>query len=201
MNALLSFVRLFTFLSILTLSGIYGQTTDSGDLEIYVFNIISNMPATVGSNDYLAPSGSELTNWGNSISYMLSGDYSSAHTEASLFDYKVVEYNNTGETPNKIYYLLEKTSAGTNYWGTFILNPVPDRSTLFVQAPHPINEINTGKQGFFIFREIGARAFILSGTHRCNNSNYSSCSGTTAVQQLFLLQRDNRCMQWFLRIK
>jgi hypothetical protein len=112
---------------------------------------------------------------------MLSGDYSSAHTEAALFGYKVVEYNNTGETPNKTYYLLEKTSAGTNYWGTFILNPAPDRCTLFVQAPHPINEINTGKQGFFIFREIGARAFILSGTHRCNNSNSSSCSGTTAV--------------------
>ena len=58
MNALLSFGKLFTFLSILTLSGIYGQTTNSGDLETYVFNIISNMPATVGSNDYLAPSGS-----------------------------------------------------------------------------------------------------------------------------------------------
>jgi hypothetical protein len=181
MNALLSFGRLFTFLSILTLSGIYGQTTDSGDLETFVFNIISNMPATVGSNDYLAPSGSELTNWSNSISYMLSGDYSSAHSEASLFNYKVVEYNNTGETPNKTYYLLEKTSAGTNYWGTFILNPVPDRCALFVQIPHPKNDFNTGKQGFFIFREIGARAFILSGTHRCNNSNSSSCSGTTTV--------------------
>ena len=84
MNALLSFGKLFTFLSIFTLSVIYGQTTDSGDLETYVFNIISNMPATVGSNEYLAPSGSELTNWGNSISYMLSGDYLSAHTEASF---------------------------------------------------------------------------------------------------------------------
>lgn len=33
----------------------------------------------------------------------------------------------------------------------------------------------------FCFKRLGAKALFISGTHRCNHSSYSSCSGTTTA--------------------
>lgn len=54
-------------------------------------------------------------------------------------------------------------------------------ANLILQAPHPRNDSNTGDQGIYILKEIGALIFMVAGTHRCNSDNYSACSGTTSI--------------------
>jgi len=52
---------------------------------------------------------------------------------------------------------------------------------LVIQAPHPVFDINTAKQGIYCFRRLLAKAFCMSGTHRCNHTALSECSGSTGV--------------------
>lgn len=48
------------------------------------------------------------------------------------------------------------------------------RSNLVIQSPHPLHDKNTGKQGIFIFKELDARAFCMTGAHRYNNEPSSN---------------------------
>jgi len=48
-------------------------------------------------------------------------------------------------------------------------------------SPHPKKDFNTGKQGIYCFKTTDAWFFMLAGTDRCNQSAFSSCSGTTSV--------------------
>ncbi|MBW7888159.1 MAG: T9SS type A sorting domain-containing protein [Bacteroidetes bacterium] len=132
-------------------------------------------------NKYQAPSALALNTWGNTIVQIVSGNYHTAQDSAAKIQYRVVQFNETTTTPSKTYYVLEKTSSGTNYWGVFVYNPVPLRGKLFIQSPHPIYDLNTGKQGIQIFKNIGARSWFVSGTHRCNSTVDTECDGTTSV--------------------
>ncbi|MCF8282187.1 MAG: hypothetical protein K9J45_17465, partial [Bacteroidales bacterium] len=67
----------------------------------------------------------------------------------------------------------------TNYWGTYVMHSNPCRPNLIIQSPHPLHDVNTGQQGLYVFQKIDARFFMMSGTHRCNSSSFSSCDGTT----------------------
>jgi len=98
-----------------------------------------------------------------------------------MIEYRIIEYTDNSVFPSVTYYLLQMNQGGSNYWGTYIFNPNPDRAQLVIQSPHPKKDYNTGKQGFYVFREVGARAFFLSGTSRCSSSSYSICDGTTSV--------------------
>lgn len=157
------------------------QTQITGNLKTYIHNFIDNIPTTNGGNQYQTPSSSDLNTWGTALTQMLAGNYSTANTTASGIDYRVVEYTDNSVTPNKSYYLLEKTSSSTNYWGTMIINPNATRRKIFIQSPHPRYDSNTGKQGFLIFQEAETFAFFVSGTHRCNSSDSTNCAGTTSV--------------------
>ena len=157
------------------------QTQISGNLTTYVDNFISSMPSTYANNDYQAPSVSNLNTWGNAILYIMQGNYASAQLAADSIGYRVVAYTNTATSPNNLFYVLEKKSTSTNYWGMFIYNPSATRRKLFIQSPHPKYDSNTGKQGFYIFLNNSCIAFYLSGTHRCNSSSASPCDGTSSV--------------------
>ncbi len=52
---------------------------------------------------------------------------------------------------------------------------------MVIEAPHQKHDTRTGVFSSEIFRQIGARAFLLAGTHRCANTASSSCSGTTTT--------------------
>ncbi len=71
-------------------------------------------------------------------------------------------------------------NSATNYWGTYIFNPNYCKP-LVIQSPHPKFDFNTGKQGIYVYRKTDAYAFMMSGTHRCNSSVYTTCSGSTDV--------------------
>jgi hypothetical protein len=50
-----------------------------------------------------------------------------------------------------------------------------------IQSPHPRKDLNTGKQGAYVFQYTDAFAFMLAGTNRCNHDEPSACSGSTSV--------------------
>ena len=159
----------------------YAQTVIYGNLESYINIYLANMPNTNSSNDYQPPPDTTLVIWANSMENIILGDISSANLQASNFGYKVINFIDTTEIADHSYIIMEKTSTTTNYWGIFIFNPAALRQKLIIQAPHPLYDSNTGKQSLIIFKMSGARALFISGTHRCNSSVFTTCSGTTTA--------------------
>lgn len=157
------------------------QTSQSGDIEVFVDNIITNMPSNSGGNNFAEPIASDFFTWENIIEDVLLDDAVAAHVHADSIDYEIILFTDNTVSPNKLYYVLQQKSGSLNYWGTYIFNPTACRSALIIQSPHPKYDTNTGNQGIYCFKNTDARAFFLSGTHRCNHSTYTSCSGSSTV--------------------
>ena len=163
---------------LLVSSSLYSQTA-TGDLEDYIATKISNAPGSSG-NDYVEPTTNNLTAWNTVIDAVLAGNISDARTNASSLNYQVTEFTDTSLSPNQIFYVLEEKSSQTNYWGTYVFSKTPIRNNLVIQAPHSKYDTNTGKEAVHCFKNLVAKALFINGTHRCNNSSASSCSGTTS---------------------
>lgn len=147
----------------------------SGSLTGYVYKIINTLPA-YGSNVYHDPSPSEYQAWQNLIDSLWLGKINYVSSEAANLSYELLTFYDS----NKTYYILQKSQHGPNYWGTYIFKPDYCRKVV-IQSPHPRHDYNTGKQGIFVFRNANAAFYCLAGTHRCNQTALSSCSGTTKV--------------------
>ena len=154
--------------------------TASGDIETYVGNLIDSAPGSTGDN-YVEPNGTELNAWNTVLDDLLADNLSGARTNACNLNYKVTEFTDTSISPNQIFYVLEEKSPQQNYWGTYVFSKTPKRENLVLMAPHSKFDTNTGKEAVHCFKNNVARAVFLNGTHRCNSSNFSGCSGTTSV--------------------
>ncbi|MFC2116922.1 hypothetical protein ACFLTU_10630, partial [Bacteroidota bacterium] len=160
------------------LSGLYSQTL-TGDIELYISAYIDMLPGS-NENDFSVPGASDLNTWQELMSYLLKDSLSDARQKADLLNYQIVEFEDNSVSPYAYYYVIEEKINRLHYWGTYILNRNPLRPQLVIQTPHPVYDSNTGRQGIFCFKRLGARAIFISGTHRCNHSTYSACSGTTS---------------------
>ncbi len=154
------------------------QVPAQGDLRQFIDNKISNLPKS-GSNEYMDPASDDLVVWEEAISALLSNNLSESHDLFSEIDYQVIVFTNSSD--GNEYYIIDRKSGASNYWGIYILNPNPCRNQLIIQSPHPIYDTNTGYQGLYTFIELDAKALFISGTHRCNSGVASSCSGTTSA--------------------
>ncbi len=170
---------LFFLLIVSIVSPSVAQISRSGSITSFVDSIITTIPDATPSGLYQVPNSTDKAHWDSIVERMLEGDFAGAHTEAQSIDYNVLQFSDT--TNSTTYYLLAKKSSGSNYWGTFIVDPDPLRSRLFIQIPHPLFDTNSGNQGIVVFKNSAARAFIMAGTHRCNSAVLSSCDGTTTV--------------------
>jgi len=168
-------IAVWLFLFIIT--PIFSQT-DSGDLEAYLNTILDNIPGDSG-NQYSEPSAGELVIWEECINALLSDDLTTARDKADLVDYQIVTYTDTGGV-SKTVYILEQKVGATNHWGTYVFDESLDTSVI-IQAPHSKFDFNTGKQAIYCFRNLQTGFLFLNGTHRCNQSEESTCSGTTSV--------------------
>jgi hypothetical protein len=155
---------------------VQGQTMESGDVFNKISSIISSMPLENG-DDYTEPTNGEIVDWTDMLDDLFAANYASADIKADALGYELVEFSDN--TTNETYYVLEKSAMGTHYWGTYILNPNAQREEVILMAPHPRKDFNTGKQGIFCFQEIDAGFFMMAGTHRCNHTDESLCSGMT----------------------
>lgn len=151
------------------------QIIMSGSLTGHVYSIIDNMPTSSG-NDYSNPTLTEYLQWKNLIDTLLNESYTSAASLAKALTYDLVEFT---DGPSR-YYILQKQDTASNYWGTYVFNPNACRD-IVIQSPHPKNDYNTGKQGIYVLKHTEATFYCLAGTHHCNHSSLSTCSGTTTV--------------------
>jgi hypothetical protein len=171
-----------TLLFLLAATGTNAQVYQSGDLATHIDAIIGSMPTAVGGGDYLQPALSSRQLWREIVDHILAGEYALAHTDALTKSYQVVIWTDTAIVPNPVHVVLERAPGATSrYWGTFVFNTAPKRQHLVIQSPHPIYDSNTGYQGIRMYRTTSARAFFISGTHRCNGTSYTPCDGTTSA--------------------
>lgn len=119
-----------------------------------------------GGKQYTIPTEQEFVQWKKIVSQILADSILHAANNAVKIGYRLSEWKEDGE----VYYVLQSSS---KYWGTYIFNNNSCRSELIIQVPHPLNDMNTGRQGIRAFKELDARVFCLSGTHRYNNEPFS----------------------------
>lgn len=95
--------------------------------------------------------------------------------------YKVVRYTDK-ETQRTYHLLIEADEAVkptvVTGWGTYFFDPNPARE-LSIEAPHPVADAFTDRQGFDAFLQLHPRSFLLAGTHRCASTTKSPCTGPT----------------------
>jgi chitodextrinase len=152
----------------------------SGNIEDYVSNIIDNAPSSGGDN-YAAPTTTQLETSSEVVNAILTDDVDEAVLKSGEIGYQITEFTDTSLSPNKIFYIIEKKSQSSNFWGTYIFNKNPDRGDLIIMAPHSKYDTNTGKEAVYCFKNSLARAVFINGTHRCNSEDLSSCSGSTSA--------------------
>lgn len=152
--------------------------TATGTIEVYIGNIIDSAPGNSGNN-YNAPSTSELNTWDGIITNVLVENIATARSSANTLNYQITEFTDTAI--NQVFYVLEEKTPQSNYWGTYVFSKTPTRNNLILQAPHAKYDSNTGKQAVYCLKNTLAKALFINGTHRCNSSSFSTCSGTTGV--------------------
>ncbi|MBE0566736.1 MAG: hypothetical protein IH621_12290, partial [Krumholzibacteria bacterium] len=158
------------------------QETAAGSLVERVDAIIGAMPSSYDGGQYLQPNDTSRALFREIFADIHAGDYAGAHTKAASREYRVVLFTDTTTVAPTDHVILERAAGATSrYWGTYVFNPAPRRPFLAIQSPHPRFDSNTGYQGVRTYRDAGARAFFVSGTHRCNGLSYSPCDGTSAV--------------------
>lgn len=171
---------LYSLLILLTSWQINYAQVDSGNLETYLNNYTQNLPGANG-DDYAEPTVNQLNDWGQTITHLLNQNLNAARVLANTFNYKIVEYTDLVNLPGQLYYVLEEKSPRTNHWGVYVFNSNPCRTLLNLQAPHPKKDTNTDKQATYCFTRLNAHSLAISGTHRCNHSDTTDCSGVTGT--------------------
>jgi len=156
----------------------YAQTA-SGDIEPYLWNLIDIVPGNSGNN-YTKPLGSQLIIWNEIINLILDNDLVNARLIANGLNYQLTEFTDTTLSPNQTFYVLEEKLPQSNYWGSYVFSKTPKRGNLVIQAPHVKQDINTGFEAVYCFKENVASALFINGTDRCNHTTYSSCGGLTS---------------------
>ncbi len=159
---------------------------ESGDLVTRTQTSIDLMPEEWQNLEegttYTDPTSQQVTDFISDVfTPLYNSSFETAATNALNFGYRLVQFQDN--TVAKTYYILERdpASVANNYWGTYTFNPVPVKGQLIIQSPHPSFDTFTGKQGAYVFRQIGAAFFFMSGAHRCNSPIISGCDGTSNV--------------------
>ncbi|PKP34199.1 MAG: hypothetical protein CVU00_07890 [Bacteroidetes bacterium HGW-Bacteroidetes-17] len=172
--------KILVLLSVSLLFGFsYGQSIE-GNIEVYLNEMVESLPGSNG-NDYQVPTVAQLNSWGNMMDAIFDGNIESANGLAASLNYQIIDFQDTTIASNNRFYVIKENSSQIHYWGTYVISTHPLRNNLIIQAPHPVYDSQTGYQAIFCFKRLIPRALFISGTHRCNNSEYSECSGTTTA--------------------
>jgi hypothetical protein len=156
-----------------------GQQTVFGKLIEHVEAQVSAMPGSSG-NHYQDPSPAEIVLFNDVLSAIVDADVALAASLANALDYEVIRFIDNTLPQNQEFIILQKTPSGDHFWGSLIYNQDACRDVV-IQCPHPRFDSNTGLEGAYIFTRLNTRAMMISGTHRCNSTSASNCSGTTTA--------------------
>jgi hypothetical protein len=123
------------------------------------------------------PRGTELVAFERSVQQLLGGDILEATDELASLGYAVSTFH---DDDGGSWLLLEEKSPRRRGGGTFVLNLEPARD-LWIETPHADSDEGTLEQGISQFMSLGARALLITGTHRCASSAATTC-GETGTQ-------------------
>jgi hypothetical protein len=152
----------------------------NSNLVTWTDTLVDCLPAE-GTDDFLEPSATDITNFKAAVSALLAEDFTGADTLADVVGYEVFAYTDAGNG-NETIYALHPESGNTDSRGYFFVRPQSQvKRNLVLEAPHPADDADTALLAARIFREAGARAFFFAGTDRCANAATTSCVGTTDV--------------------
>ncbi len=147
-------------------------------LSAFITDLKASIPRA-GTEAFVEPSPADRDAFRVAMQQLLTGDVPSALTSLDALNYDLKFLNDLDFV--KSYLVAQERSAGFKGLGTYIVDPNFDRN-LVMEVPHPIFDINTPEEGTAIFQNIGARALLIAGTHRCANlGTPSGCSGTTTA--------------------
>ncbi len=182
MKILLCIIALFAFLfpALFGLAARAEIQPAAGDLLDEIESIRGNMPGR-DSEGFSPPGSADLDTWRTIAEALLDEQAGIVDSLITIHfpEYELLLYVDTGLDGSE-YYVLKESPPITLGWGTLILRLCHDRE-IAIEVPHPRYEINTPSEGGDIFRLVGARLFIMAGTHRCANSAHSPCDGTSTV--------------------
>lgn len=104
---------------------------------------------------------------------MLEKDWTKAERFAQQLNYRIVTINEGGGS-----FIVASDDNGLD--PIMIVNLRPTRDVI-IQAPHVPFEKGTAEQAIILLKDLGARAAIISGAHRCASKSFTMCNGMTAV--------------------
>jgi hypothetical protein len=153
--------------------------TVSGDLLDEIRAITDRLPGP-DSDGMVVPLAGQLAAWKQLIKASEEGDLTTACSviRANGFPYHIVRYTDVAYG-DRAYLLLKENQPISVGWGTYVINRTGLPRDVVIEVPHPGCEWHTEEQGVELFRQANAYAFFMAGTHRCANTTYSPCDGTT----------------------
>ncbi len=153
---------------------------ESGDLMEAIETIRVNMPLS-GSEGFVPPSSLDLSRWRLVCDALLDDHPEAVDSLICLYfpSYEIVDFIDEG-FENNSYRILRETIPPDLAWGTYILRRNHKR-TIAIEVPHGRYETNTPSEGIDIFRRTGALLFMMNGAHRCANSAFTPCDGSSTV--------------------
>ena len=149
-------------------------TVESGDF-VQEVERLKSLAFAKDSDLYVAPSAAQRAAFSALATTLLSGDLAGVDAQAVALDYELVEFTDT--VSGAVYHGLREVSQ-TRGWGSYFVN-LTFQSDALVETPHVLFDTNSWEVGALIFRESGARGFLMSGAHRNANG-----SGTADVAHL-----------------
>ena len=150
--------------------GLFAQTTQSGNIEAEISNIVDNMPG-MNTNSFVVPSTAQMNAFKNIFTQMIAQNFSSIQSLLTPYGYTITKFYNT--TSGDTLYFVKETLPVKLGWGTFIFNHKATND-LAIECPHPIWDKNTWSMGIKVFLGAKAKWFMMSGTHRYANTDSSS---------------------------
>lgn len=73
--------------------------------------------------------------------------------------------------------VLLRPVAPSSGHATIVIRALGAPRDVILGAPHPLWDVGTAEESATIFARIGARAVVVSGTHRCGSTRASGCDG------------------------
>jgi len=132
-------------------------------------------PPLSDSEDYEIPTSAELDAMRGSIRRLLDGDGEEALDLAGDAGYRLCR--GEGDEAEIVLWRPEADGEG----GAWIVLRTGEARPLILGTPHAWLEYGVLDECLLAFEQLGARALIVTGTHRCANATPSGCSGSTLV--------------------
>jgi hypothetical protein len=156
-----------------------------GGLGSEIYAIVQAMPGP-NSDGMRVPTEAQMAAWEDLVHAVLQGEIPSAcqiiHSQG--FPYHLVYFTDVLNNRERYWMLREDTPVSTG-WGTYVFRTAEgsqdstEQFSLIIEVPHPVADWFTDPQAVTIFRQSRARALLVAGTHRCANSDFSTCTGQT----------------------